>query len=908
MAPHGKDSLTQYQLDLNAARRRDFLSHANNVLKESRARLVRACHKYGGFQSCRRYTGDMDALLLEAHDWLATMARLAEADYSRIALIAQGGFGRSQLSLYSDLDLLFLMPDAPTPVEHAFIKSFLYLLWDLNKLDIGYATKRPGDILGAVGTDFDSTTSLAETRLIFGNARAHSELVRRLEKLIRGSARKWFIESVLKEIENRHAKHDSSVYLLEPNIKDDEGGLRDAHSLGWLVYAMHGSADLNILVEKEVLSAGELDSITKAMDFMLAARIQLHSLEGRKVDTMTFDKQPRVAAAFGYKPDPLLLAEEKLMRDYYMRARDIDRFTQKARRILTYRARSVVGGVIDAIRRRSQGKHYYTKDGVQFHKKITADYFRHDPARVMECFHLACDSGTLLSDELKDLLIASRDALDAESFRASPQCRDLFMSILGHKHNAARTIHAMHETGILADYLPEFVKIFCMVRIDHYHRYTVDEHLIKTIEVSEALAGGQEGQPPRLTEAARQIPRWDLLNLALLLHDIGKGEGHGHVLRGASISERITQRMNLPPDDREIVRQLILLHLKMTHISQRRDLDDPIVIREMADTVQLPDMLRMLYVLTYCDTRAVGPSAWNDWKDALLHDLYRKTLLQLEDQNPLKPMDDTAMRKLAAQIVEIAGGGATGAEVARFLSTVQPKYLNCVSPSRMARHIRMLRLLNDDTHIIWETEDPPDLDYTEITTVSHDKPGFMALMCGALASKNVNILSVQAFSTSDGRIIDTFQVTDLRGMKLPHGFRLDRLRADLNKVLQGKAKAADVFPIKRRSLTVKADLDIVKPARVIFNNDESPNYTLLEVKAHDRPGLLYDLTSTCSEHGCNIHLAMITTEAYRVVDVFYLTDLDYNKLEPARLKKLQSSLEAVITHPAGHPAPLPRPG
>ena len=209
------------------------------------------------------------------------------------------------------------------------------------------------------------------------------------------------------------------------------------------------------------------------------------------------------------------------------------------------------------------------------------------------------------------------------------------MGILGQKQNVASTLHAMHETEILGDYIPEFMKLFCVARIDHYHKYTVDEHLVKTIEISEALINGAAAEQPEVVKVAQEIERWDLLNLSLLLHDIGKGEGHGHVLRGGILSQKITQRMGLPAEDQEVVRQLILQHLKMVHISQRRDLDDPNVIREMAESVGSVEMLRMLYVLTYCDTRAVGPNVWTDWKAILLHNLYEKTRLFLEGENPM---------------------------------------------------------------------------------------------------------------------------------------------------------------------------------------------------------------------------------------------------------------------------------
>ena len=315
----------------------------------------------------------------------------------------------------------------------------------------------------------------------------------------------------------------------------------------------------------------------------------------------------------------------------------------------------------------------------------------------------------------------------------------------------------------------------------------------------------------------------------------------------------------------------------------------------MADAVGNVATLRMLYVLTYCDTAAVGPGAWTEWKAALLSSLYQRTMLALEGKDPLLKMDERSHRRLVEDITGILADEATTAEIETFLDNMPPKYVVSVPPARMARHLRMLRLLKLDNRIIWEIDEREHLNYTEITAVSYDVPGFMCNVCGALSSKDVNILSVQVFSSKDGYAIDTFQVTDLRGQKLPHGFRLERLRGELNRVLLGKARAQDIFHVRRRARLVNADRISMKPTEVILDNEGSSSFTMLEVRTFDRPALLYRITSKCAEQGYYIHLAMITTEAYHVVDVFYITDLEFNKLEPPQMKKLKEALEEVLS-------------
>jgi len=366
------------------------------------------------------------------------------------------------------------------------------------------------------------------------------------------------------------------------------------------------------------------------------------------------------------------------------------------------------------------------------------------------------------------------------------------------------------------------------------------------------------------------------------------------VLRGAVISQKLTQRMGLPAPDQEVVRQLILQHLKMVHISQRRDLEDPHVIAEMAGTVPDIELLSMLYILTYCDSKAVGPNTWTDWKAALLFDLYRKTVLFLEGEDPIRVIDESTMSQIQRKVSDILKDTASEGVVAQFLANAAPKYLNTIPATKMARHLLLTQEVTPQIPATWHLEEFKDLNYTEITVVAQDTKGLLSFICGALSSKDINIMSLQAFSTKDGFAIDVFQVTDLRGNKLPHGFRMDRLKTELNQVLLKKKTPAEAFPIRQRKQISRPDLSVVKPSQVILDTDSSPDFTILEVKAYDRPGLLYDVTSTCFEQGYNIHLAMITTEAYRVVDVFYITDLEFNKLSTNQIKKLRETLEAIV--------------
>lgn len=889
-------NLPNFQLEVNPENRREFLAGINQKIKDARDRQAAWIALTQGRKAARELSNSMDAILQEIYDWLIRESGIEKKDYERISFIAQGGYGRGYLSPFSDIDLLVLIPSNPTPAEQAFIKSYLYVFWDLNKIELGHATKHINEAVSAVGHDLDSTTALLEMRLLAGAAPPLEELRKKVAAAVRLQNKKWFIQSKIAESKNRREKFGSSIYLLEPNVKEGEGGLRDIHSIKWLAYAVIETTRVGGLREHGMLTDKEVDAIRLAADFVLSVRAALHLIEGRKCDSLSFEKQPVVAQNMGYESDSVLLAEEKMMKDFYMHAKNIDRYCQKATRLMTLEAYSYFGEVLDTFNRKNYNDDYYIKAGVFYHRKhINTDFFKEDPTRVMQCFRDAGISGTRLSEELKTLIEDVKGQTDTDEFRTNPKCRDYFMEIMALKTNAGPTVHDMHDTGVLADYMPEFRKLFCLVRIDHYHRYTVDEHLIKTIYEASDLYETGAGQRVELADEARKIERWDLLNLALLLHDIGKGEGHGHVLRGATISQKMTQRMGLPPKDQEVIRMLILQHLKMIHISQRRDLEDPGVIAEMAGTVPDLDLLRMLYILTYCDTRAVGPGAWSDWKGTLLFELYRKTVLHLEGKNPIPDIDEHAVERIKEKVREKVKATVTEEQLQHYFTNLFPKYLTAVPPAKIAQHLIMMQSLSDETPVTWHVEDRKGNNYTEITTVAQDARGLLSAVCGALSSKDINILGLKAFSTKDGHAIDIFHVTDLRGNRLPQGFNLDRLKTDLNNVIQKKKSVIEAFPIRKRKKTIMRDLSMVKPAQVILDNESSPNVTILEVKTYDRPGLLYDITSVCNDLGYVIHLAMITTEAYRVVDVFYITDLEFNKVDPLKTKKLRSALEAVVT-------------
>jgi len=847
-----------------------------------------------GREAVRRYTQAVDDTILFLWNEVARAGSRAQPPLDRVALIAQGGYGRAELNLYSDIDLLTLVPDDMHEDEERGILQFFHILWDLH-LDLGQATKTAAECLQTIGADVESATALIEARFLAGERERFEMMAAQFEKKLRHQQQRWYLEIRHRDWEERHQRYGASVYLLEPNLKQGEGGLRDIHALRWLAYLFYGTTDLATFVEHDLLAPAEHEALGRSLDMLLRVRNQLHIFEGRKTDVLNLEKQIRVADALGYRSNSDALAEEHFMRDYYALARETFRIGQH-----------VVADLTEPARRRRWIEREKVVDGALRCRGgrllVAGDeraWFEEDPVRLVAIFGHAAALEAEIAEPTKRALEQTIATLPENALAASPAARDVFLQLLRAPHPAAPALHAMHESGVLGAVIPEWQRLFCMVRADSYHRYTVDEHSLRAVEAADRLRAGDAAAPEILRRQAQRVGRWDLLNLAILIHDIGKGEGHGHVLRGGQIAQRIAARMELPADDGEIVRRLVTDHLKLTHVALRRDLDDPRIIERVARDVGAPDYLRMLYLLTYCDLSAVSPESWTEWKSALLGELFAKTMLLLEGSTAAPRWSgatpEEVLEKVRAHLTTPEDEHAV--PLRDYLAELPERYLASTPPPLIAHHYEMIDALDEENRVIWELRHPPGAQYSELTVVTYDRPGVFSVLCGALASKRINILGAQVFSTKGGGVIDRFQITDSRGEPLPEGFVLERLRHDVNRIFLGRKSVEDLFeklPAERRRES--AALQHVAPPSVDVDNQSSDHSTIIEVKGYDRIGLLYDITRIFTKHALSIDLAIITTEAYRVVDVFYVTDSDNNKIDDAgTIERLKQELLEVVS-------------
>ncbi len=862
---------------------------------DERARIV-GLHRAGagGMQVVHELSDLVDAVVAHLHRraHLASPER-ARAETEGVALLALGGYGRRELNPGSDVDLMFLFPRRVDAYLQAILDHVLYTLWDLG-LPVGHSTRTPADCLALAQRDTSSLTAMLEGRFLGGHRAIAEGFQAHLAKLLAGRRATRFVAAKRAEWQRRIQRFGGSLYVQEPNVKESAGGLRDLHAAFWMARARHRVGDLDGLRRAGVLGRAEWEECRAALDFLLRLRTELHLQAGGKHDVLSLSLQQATARALGFTDEGGLHAVERLMRQYYLHARSLHLI---AERIGEHCAEgpSQMEVMMKKLAARDIGDGF-TEVRRQLHAKgDTPEVFREDPVRLIKIFWTAQQTGYDLSPEAKDLVRSHLHLID-EPFRRSGRALASFLAILRERTGVARALRSMNELGVLTAYLPEFARITCQVQYDYYHKFTVDEHTFIALDGLEALYGEGDGRLDEFRAIARELKKPEVFRLAVLLHDIGKGEGSGHVERGVTLARGILGRLGLPEEDVEAVLFLVGHHLSMAHIAERRDLDDEPMVIEFAQRVKSVDILKMLYLLTYLDIHAVGPDVWTDWKGSLLWELFLRTHAILTRGVPESAEE---LRKAAAlrtqMVAELAPEfGAATAE--QHLDLMPPRYLLTTSKAKVATHLRLAAELASGAEVTSRWAAYPLAGYAELAVCGYGRPGRFAQVVGCLTANGANILSAQAYTRRDGLVIRNFLVDDGRGAAITDERVWTRVREDLERVARGEAEVRELIRGLRRDVLVRpARRGRAMPTRVEFDNFVSETHTIIDVRTQDRPGLLYLISSTLSALGLDLSLAKIATEADQVMDVFYVTEADGKKVrDQARMAEIRGALERAI--------------
>jgi [protein-PII] uridylyltransferase len=828
----------------------------------------------------------------------------------RMAVIATGGYGRGLLAPGSDVDLLFLLPYKQTPWGESVVEYLLYLLWDLG-IKVGHATRTVDQCIKLAQADMTIRTALLDARLILGDEQLFGDLLDGFRKqVVQGTARQ-FIEAKLAERDERHRRAGESRYLVEPDIKDGKGGLRDLHTLHWLAKYLYGDNPSAGTVESGVFTASEYHTFRRCEDFLWTVRCHLHFLAGRAEERLTFDVQPAMAERLGYAERGTLRAVERFMKHYFLVAKDVGDLTTILCSALEMQQLKASPGFTHLlnpltwrVRRRIRATTDFRVDNGRL-KVADREVFKRDPVNLIRFFAQAEQTNAFFHPEAVRLLRSSLRLID-DKLRADREANRIFLQILT-GGNAEATLRRMNEAGVLGRFVPEFGRVVSMMQFNMYHHYTLDEHLIRTVGVlSEIDRGEAGGQHPLSTTIIKTIQNRRALYVAAFLHDIGKGRGGNHSLIGARIARRLGQRFGLSAAEIDTVTWLIEQHLTMSTIAHSRDIGDPKTIRDFANVVQSPERLKLLLLLTVADIRAVGPGAWNGWKGQLLRALYYETEPLVAGGHTQLPSRDRVAA--AHEAFRAATRDWPREQVERYIERHYPDYWLKTETRKQVEHAKLVRSAEaiGQTFAADFTTDAFTA-VTELSVLAPNHPRLLALFAGACAAAGANIMGAYISTTRDGFALDTFLLAREFERDEDEHRRARRIIDTIARLLKGEIKLATLMAT-RRARTGRLDAFRVAP-EVVIDNALSHQFTVIEVSGLDRPGLLYDLTSTLSDLNLDITSAHITTFGEKAVDVFYVTDLTNRKITtPQRQKTIRARLLDVLGSEPGSKSALAQPG
>ena len=815
---------------------------------------VKRAHDQGadGLDVAGRIASVVDAIVLSA---FSRHGRPKESKGH--ALVALGGYGRQQMSPQSDVDLLFLFhkekekdPDSVTGVLHP--------LWDLG-FDVGHSSRTIRESEQMAREDAQSCTAMMDSRYLAGDRELYEEYEKRLFKKI---PRGMVVQ--LKKQRSAHHENNGSVQLLEPDVKDSPGGLRELHMLEWALKGKAAQTDVEI-VRHQYLEDQDIVALERGHRFLWRVRHELHFAAGRRQDVLRHEAQPDIARNLGYKDSDSELAVECFMQEYYVHARVVYHLVELALDRLTRKSRHPSRNKLLELGVTSANGEILIQAGKQ--------YFTEKPLRILSIFALAQSKRLKLSERAQRAIRASLASID-EEFRCSEEARDIFLHILKRKNGVAETVRAMHELGVLGAYLPEFGEITCLVQYDVYHIYTVDEHTLVALEKMESLLAAEKESA--LRGVLESFERRDLLYLSLLLHDVGKARRQEHISSGIEMTTALLDRLSLPEPDGRLVLFLVEHHQDLVIMSQRRDLDDYRMISEFASLFSNRQGLDALYLISFGDLSAVADEAWNQWQGALLWELYHKTGEQLESGVKTLEEQQHARDLLQEHLSEITPTWPP-LKVVAFQEHVQqllPRYLVAYSREQISTHLDLISRLGDKSAEIAFTEHST---YSEMVVCTQDRAKLLSKICAVLAVHDVNILKADVHTRNDRVALDLFQMVDIGGSGRLPDWKKERICLRLQEIIEDRTSTEALFvnysPQWDRRKKMQARSPLIE-----FENQVSDRFTVIDLEVQDNVGLLYKITSALADLDLDIHMAIINTVLNRAQDAFYVANSEGEKI------------------------------
>jgi [protein-PII] uridylyltransferase len=891
------------------SRRTAIVELFRSALAEGREIARARLEARGSGLACARLLSALEDELIGAiYDYVVRFVYVVDNPTfaERLAIIAVGGYGRGALAPGSDIDLLFLVPYKQTPWGESVIEAILYILWDLRQ-KVGHATRSVAECMRQARADMTIRTTLLEARFILGNAELFSEFRESFDREIARLDTREFVSAKLAERDARVMRAGASRYLVEPNVKEGKGGLRDLNTLFWIAKYVYRVREAKELVAAGLFTAAELSLFERCEEFLWRVRCHLHFATGRAEERLAFDVQPTIARRLGYHDRSGLSPVERFMKHYFLVAKEVGDLTAIVCAALEEKQakpRAIFERFLQPFRRRRsrapQGDFIVDHDRISI---VDADVFKRDPVNIIRLFWMADHHGLPLHPDALRAVTLSLRLIDA-NLRANKEANRLFLEILLSRNMTEITLRRMNETGVLGRFIPEFGKVVAMMQFNMYHHYTVDEHLLRAVGgLSDLEAGRMPEHQQLVDEILPTIVNRKVLYLGLFLHDIAKGRKEDHSLAGMEVARSLCPRLGFTPGETESVAWLVEHHLTMSSFAQSRDLSDRVTIENFAAIVQTMERLKMLFILTVCDINAVGPGVLDAWKEQLLRVLYWETEVVLGGGH--SAVDRKSRVAAAKEELRAALPEWSDEEFDAYARRHYPAYWLKVDVARKVRHAALLRTMSGASAPLATAV---ELDRTrgavELTVVAPDNPRLLSIIAGGCAAGGANIVDAHIFTTADGLALDTIFFSRAFDFDEDELRRARRIADLIARALRGEVVVSEELKARAKAV-LPTDAFSVAP-EVVVDNSLSNVYTVIEVSGLDREGLLFELTNAISRLNLNIASAHIVTFGERAVDAFYVTDLTGTKIaSPQRQAAIKRQLLDVFRGPGVRGARTP---
>ena len=814
-----------------------------------------------------------------------------------VAFYALGGYGRGELNFHSDIDVNLIYADKLSESHLEDVEAFYYFLLSLN-YDLGFAPRSVEEALELSHKDLSVFTNLLQRRLLTGSPEVDRQLSEKFRSFIEEN-RKNLVDEILAARKERYRRFYGTVYYQEPNVKESKGGLRDLHEAFWIAKIVYGIENYSGFLDRKILDRQNFRDVISGYDFLLRVRNQLHLVAGRKSDILSFEMQKEVASFFGFPRGRK--GVELFMKNYFNSAIDVSVITgeiiKSSLEELSGRSSSLFSFL--ARNRAKDFGEFYVERNTLFVKEEAEGEVVRNPKLVLKGFKLIQEMGLELSSTAFSLFKIAAET-KREAFRKREVLKE-FKEILKQPKRLSYVLEAMHDTKVLGALLPDFERLRGHFQYDTYHKFTTDIHSILTVRELEKLEERGTRETPvkekqRLSQILQDLETPHLLYIAALLHDVGKGKRGRHELVGAGIARRYMLAMGFSKEEAEEVAWLVRNHLLMSHLAFRRDITDPKLIEQFKEECGTEERLKKLFLLTYADIKAVGPGAWDNWKSSLLWQLYTSTLSLFTENKSLEELIEEKLKRRKRKVKELLSGKIRPESIDRFFENADRDYLITYPSSKIAKHLLMMkRIKQENKEYEIAHESFIDMGFTELTVVTKYRRGLFNKIAGILSYLGVNIKGAninRAIEDDCECMVYTIQVSTVAGESLPCD-KVEEVEKMLSDLYAGKVKVEELGELLRPKTFRR---NVPQPeTKVKIDNQTSEKFTIVEVSTADRLGVLYTITKVLLDLNTRLRRAIITTEGNRVIDSFYITDINYNKLtDPEELEKLKERLLQVL--------------